>query len=281
MLCLLALLALSNALVLRDRSRLVNAVMAGVMGMLMFTGQLQVLALWFARTVDNVFTSTPQPAPAPKPPEQHSSTPGLPWHDLMWPAVTIGGVAVLATVTATAFGVVRGRSERRAAQAERWLLLTQEHDRIREEYGTYLADPLAYLDRPTLGDTSVPETVAFLHALDAAQDARRSRDDLAGYRIAISVLKTASRTADETARRVGLNHLPQRERSVVRQARKILAQALNSGATEQERRSAYAKACKMLEGIVVLPREARAALESASRPGLSAAARDQVNVDRA
>lgn len=60
------------------------------------------------------------------------------------------------------------------------------------------------------------------------------------------------------------------ERSAAEQARKLLATALDNGSgSEHERRSAYAKARKLLDGILVVPPQAVAALENSHRLALA------------
>ncbi|MFC9016311.1 hypothetical protein ACFTZG_09195, partial [Streptomyces albidoflavus] len=185
------------------------------------------------------------------------------------------GLGVGAPVAA--FGIVglwavirrrRGRKLRkRAAHAvaqERRAAIEAEHEKVLDAYAAYLCDPLAVLDRPALDDVTTPQTVAFLAAMDVAADARRS-GELDIYRPAVSNLKAAWRAADEHARKAGLRHLPPQERATVTRARALLEIALDGAGGEHERRAAYAKARTLLGGILTLPKQAVAAVETTAR----------------
>ncbi|MDH2393651.1 hypothetical protein QCN29_33810 [Streptomyces sp. HNM0663] len=75
-------------------------------------------------------------------------------------------------------------------------VLEGEHDQIKDAYGRYLTDGWAMSERPRLSDLSVKETVAFLDAMAAANEARESADN-AAYREAVLALYKAWREADE------------------------------------------------------------------------------------
>ncbi|MGW5336224.1 DUF2786 domain-containing protein [Streptomyces bauhiniae] len=164
-----------------------------------------------------------------------------------------------------------GKAARRAADAaaqERWQAIEAEHDEVLDAHAAYLCDVLAILDRPALDDVTVPQTAALLHALDAAADARRG-GDLNLYRPAVSHLKTAWRAADEHAQKAGLRHLPRQERATVTRARALLEIAIDGNGSEHERRAAYAKARELLDGVLALPRQAVAVVETRTRPALA------------
>ncbi|MCY0961465.1 hypothetical protein [Streptomyces sp. H27-H5] len=192
---------------------------------------------------------------------------------LLWSAL---GVAAAAGVVGAVVGLL-GRRRRRgvagraraAAELARRQAIKADHDEVREAYGKYAADVLAFLDRPALADVTVPRTVAFLHAMDAAADARRGAD-LDAYRRAVSTLKTAWQAADEHARKAGVHHLPESERAAIAKARALLEIALDGRGAEHERQAAYAKARTLLDGVVTIPRQAAAELEPLHRLTLTA-----------
>ncbi|MGV9315174.1 DUF2786 domain-containing protein [Streptomyces sp. NPDC003691] len=157
------------------------------------------------------------------------------------------------------------RDRRRATEAD--------HDAVREAYGAYVADVLAVLDRPALDDVTAPTTERFLKAMAAADDHRRGRD-LTAYRAAVSELQIAWRAADEHARKTGVSHLPADERTAVTRARGLLELALDGRAEEAERQAAYAKARALLDGVLVIPRQALAPIERQMRPALSTTVTD-------
>ncbi|MFH8642065.1 DUF2786 domain-containing protein [Streptomyces goshikiensis] len=207
--------------------------------------------------------SDPNPSPGPKPAESDGGA-GL-VDVLTWGGLALGGVAV-AALTGWGFWSVR---RRRIAMRRRRQALERSHDTVAAAYGDYLGDVLEWLDRPSLSDVSVPATAALVQALAAADDARLG-DDLDRYQRAVAALRTSWQAADDHARRTGLRQLPPAERSAAEQARKLLATALDTGSgSEHERRAAYAKAGRLLDGILVVPPQAVAALEDSHRLALA------------
>ncbi|RPK32418.1 hypothetical protein EES39_38690 [Streptomyces sp. ADI92-24] len=205
-----------------------------------------------------------EPSPDPKPAADSggdSILPGL----LLWGGLSLGGLTVAALA---GWGVWRVR-RRRITKRRRRQALERSHDTVATAYGDYLGDVLEWLDRPSLSDVSVPETAALVQALAAADDARLG-DDVDRYQQAVAALTTAWQAADGRARRTGLRQLPPTERRAAEQARKLLATALDTGTgSDHERRSAYAKARDLLDGILVVPPQAVAALEDTHRLALA------------
>ncbi|MET8676091.1 hypothetical protein ABZW18_00405 [Streptomyces sp. NPDC004647] len=194
----------------------------------------------------------------------------IPTEFLLWVPLGLGAVVVLLLGSA---GISRWRKretekrQRAVAARARWDALEVGHDAVRAAYGGYLADVLEWLDRPALEDVSVPQTAALLHALDGADDAQRG-DDVDAYCQAVAALKTAWKAADAHARKTGTRHLPAAERKAIDQARKLLATALDTGGASDERRAAYAKARRLLEGVLTIPPQASEALDSRHRLSL-------------
>jgi hypothetical protein len=213
---------------------------------------------------------SPQPAKGPARNDDGSAFPF--W--VLWGAL---GLAVAGGALAAVAAPVRRRRRRKAAQREwaaadlsRRRAIEADHNAVREAYGQYVSDVLAFLDRPTLDNVTVPTTARFHHAMDAAEDARRG-EDLTAYREAVSILKTAWRAADEHARKAGVRHLPKQERAAISKARALLERALDGAGGEHERHAAYVKARRLLDGILVIPRQAAAELESRHRLTLTKA----------
>ncbi|MEU9254513.1 hypothetical protein AB0D66_22015 [Streptomyces sp. NPDC048270] len=193
-----------------------------------------------------------------------------------WVLWAVLGVAATAGVVGTVAGFLVRRRRRRAdsrgraaADLARRHALETDHDKVREAYGEYASDVLEFLDRPALANVTDSRTVAFLHAMDAAADARRGVD-LDAYRQAVSSLKTAWQAADEHARKSGTRHLPEAERAAIAKARALLELALDGRGGDYERQAAYAKARALLDGVVTIPRQAVAHLEARHRLTLPA-----------
>ncbi|WP_281912422.1 hypothetical protein [Streptomyces olivaceus] len=242
-----------NSYAARNRGRLIYQGAALSLGCGVVRGALSLLTGGSERT----------PSPGPKPAESDGGA-GL-VDVLMWGGLALSGVAVAALTGWGLWSVRRHRiTKRRRRQA-----LERSHDTVAAAYGSYLGDVLEWLDRPSLSDVSVAETAALVQALAAADDARLG-DDLDPYQKAVAALRTSWQAADDHARRTGLRQLPPAERSAAEQARKLLATALDTGSgNEHERRSMYAKARKLLDGILVVPPQAVAALEDSHRLALA------------
>ncbi|MEU2395057.1 hypothetical protein [Streptomyces sp. NPDC007369] len=209
-------------------------------------------------------------APAPTAPPSPGSDPDLFPGWGLWALVASLGVAAVTAAVVPAVRRLRRRRNRAAADLARRAALEAEHEAVLNEYAAYVTDVLAFLDRPALDDVTAPQTAEFLHAMDAADDARRG-DDLGAYRKALSILKTAWRAADEHARRVGLGALPATERAAVGKARNLLELALDGSGGDHERHAAYAKARALLDGVLTIPRQAVAELETRNRLTLTVA----------
>ncbi|MGW5852004.1 DUF2786 domain-containing protein [Streptomyces sp. NPDC055254] len=244
----------------------------GALRALVLGGLVTAALMWPREIAEFVLgPDAPQPpAPSEEPTEDGPLVPA-------WALWTVLGLAATAAVAVPAAKLsnrrrrrTAARRERAAAQLARRHVIETDHDEVTETYGEYVCDVLAFLDRPALDDVTVPQTAALLHAMDAAGDARRG-DDLAAYRTAVSALKTAWRAADEHARRTGTRHVPQPERAIVAKARGLLEIALDGRGGEHERQAAYAKARTLLDGVLTIPRQAAAQLETQHRLTLTKA----------
>ncbi|MFF4392969.1 hypothetical protein ACFY0G_40545 [Streptomyces sp. NPDC001552] len=241
--------------------------LARVLQWLAFGGLLTVLVIWPREITDFVLgTDTPQPAPSEDP--VNDGTPFPAW--VLWAGLGLAVTAAAAELSNRRRQRTAARRERAAAQLARRQAIETDHDEITQAYGEYVCDVLAFLDRPALDDVTVPQTAAFLHAMDAADDARRG-SDLAAYRAAVSALKTAWRAGDEHARKTGTHHVPSPERAAVAKARGLLEIALDGGGGEHERQAAYVKARELLDGVLTIPRQAAAQLETRHRLTLTKA----------
>jgi hypothetical protein len=135
-------------------------------------------------------------------------------------------------------------------------------ENIRTAYGTYLSDPLEVLTHPALNDLDQRPTRDFVAAYAAATDLAAASDtDPLILVDAIAEAEAAWQQAWANAQKQQDTFLPLEQQNKVRKAHALLARALNPGASPQERESSYRKARDMLQGVVILPRQAVAAVE--------------------
>jgi hypothetical protein len=163
----------------------------------------------------------------------------------------------------------------RAATAEAEEALTSEiertvavHDETVRRWLDYELDAAKILEHPLMTDMREQVTVDFHRARRDAEDLRpddldelRDRRRLDRYRDAVRELRTRFDVAEAEARRRRTSSLTDDERRAVDRAKKLLAIADDPAASTAERQSAYRRATKELEGIIVLPDATTAAIE--------------------
>jgi hypothetical protein len=157
-------------------------------------------------------------------------------------------------------------------QAAQWRAVTRtikEHDRTDTRWLDYELDIGKLLDFPLMTDMRNPLTERFHRAKLRADLLRPAKaEDLLGdgdaarqYLDAVENYVTAFDVAESEAMRKRRNDFTKPEQQRLSRARSALRVAVDSGATQQERERAYALASRELDGLVVLPERARAAIE--------------------
>lgn len=124
------------------------------------------------------------------------------------------------------------------------------------------------IDFPVMTDVREPLTVAFLRAKRDADGLRPARPaDMQGksrldeYRAAVRGFEVAFDVAEREARRIKDSNFSAVERQRLAMARKLLRIAEDQAATPAERQTAYRRARRELDGLIVLPDATRSALE--------------------
>lgn len=118
-------------------------------------------------------------------------------------------------------------------------------------------------------DVREPLTVAFLRAKREADGLRpvapgdiTSKARMDEYRAAVNSFQIAFDVAEREARRIKDRNFSGPERERLAKARKVLRIAEDEAATPAERQTAYKRARRELEGLIVLPEPTIAALEA-------------------
>ncbi|MDG3009084.1 hypothetical protein G4X40_02850 [Rhodococcus sp. D2-41] len=144
-----------------------------------------------------------------------------------------------------------------------------EHDQTDARWFAYEMDLVTLLDFPMMTDMREPLTVEF-HKARRRADLLRPTDPesmvgdqpaLAEYREAVHAYAIAFDVAEAEAKRRRRGNFAPAEQDRLVRAQRLLRLALDDAATAQERQSAYLKARKELDGLIVLPSSARAQLE--------------------
>ncbi|WP_115788536.1 hypothetical protein [Arthrobacter silvisoli] len=146
--------------------------------------------------------------------------------------------------------------------------LMAAHDSVNRTWLDYELDVGKLIDFPLMTDVREPLTVAFLRAKKEADALRPAAPEdittaarLAEYRAAVHGFELAFDVAEREARRIKDGNFTGPERQRLATARKLLRIAEDSAATPAERQTAYKRARKELDGLIVLPEAAVAALE--------------------
>ncbi|MGP9503659.1 hypothetical protein ACT3TS_15790 [Specibacter sp. AOP5-B1-6] len=143
-----------------------------------------------------------------------------------------------------------------------------EHDAVNRRWLDYELDVGKMIDFPMMSDVREPLTVAFLRAkrdadglrpLDGAEVTAKSRWD--DYRNAVNAFAVAFEVAEKEAHRIKDSGFSDEQRQRLGTARKLVKIAEDEAAAPAERQTAYKRARKELDGLIVLPDVTIAALE--------------------
>ncbi|CDO91152.1 hypothetical protein BN973_05558 [Mycobacterium triplex] len=162
----------------------------------------------------------------------------------------------------------RARADEESARRDLTKALAA-HDRTDARWLEYEVDIAKLLDFPLMTNMRDPLTIAFHKAKRHADLLRPdSPDDFAGdraayvdYRDAVHEYISTFEIAEAEAVRRRRSDFSEDEQQRLARAQHLLHLAQDEGATLQERQSAYARAGKELDGLVVLPAQARASIE--------------------
>ncbi len=172
------------------------------------------------------------------------------------------------TKVAVAEASGRGKIDEAAARREVGKVL-QRHDSTDARWLDYELDVAKLLDFPLMTDMREPLTAEFHRARSRADLLRpASADELIGdrggqldYRDAVHDYVTAFAVAEAEAVRRRRSDFSTEAQERLARAQRLLRVASDGAATPDERRNAYSKAQRELEGLIVLPAVTRAGIE--------------------
>jgi hypothetical protein len=145
----------------------------------------------------------------------------------------------------------------------------EEHNRTDAKWLEYEIDIAKLLDFPMMTDMRNATTITFHKAKRRADLLRPDTvDDLMGdrgaqleYRDAVADYLTAFDIAEAEAIRRRRSDFSSDDQQRIARAQNLLRLATDSGATAQERQSAYSRARRELDGLIALPAMTRASIE--------------------
>ena len=172
------------------------------------------------------------------------------------------------TKIAVAEAAGRGQTNKAANRREMTRVL-DEHNRTDAKWLDYELDIAKLLDFPMMTDMRNPATIAFHKAKRRADLLRpETVDDLMGdrdaqlqYRDAVADYVSAFDVAEAEAIRRRRSDFSSEDQQRIARAQNLMRLATDSGATAQERQSAYSRARKELDGLIALPAMTRTSIE--------------------
>jgi hypothetical protein len=143
------------------------------------------------------------------------------------------------------------------------------HNRTDKRWLDYEMDVAKLLDFPMMTDMREPMTVRFHKAKlradmlrpGSVEDLLGDRDSQAEYLEAVQHYVTAFDAAESEALRRRRKDFSADEQQRLARAQRLLQLAADAAATPEERRHAYDRARKELDGVIVLPAGTRAGIE--------------------
>jgi hypothetical protein len=156
-----------------------------------------------------------------------------------------------------------------AANRREMTRVIEEHDRTDTKWLEYEIDIAKLLDFPMMTDMRNATTIAFHKAKrradllrpDTVDDLMGDRDAQLEYRDAVADYVSAFDIAEAEAIRRRRSDFSSDDQQRIARAQNLLRLATDSGATAQERQSAYSRARKELDGLIALPAMTRASIE--------------------
>ena len=172
------------------------------------------------------------------------------------------------TKIAVAEAAGRAQTKKTANRREMTRVL-DEHNRTDAKWLDYELDIAKLLDFPVMTDMRNSATIAFHKAKRRADLLRpETVDDLMGdrdaqlqYRDAVADYVGAFDIVEAEAIRRRRSDFSSDDQQRIARAQNLLRLATDSGATAQERHSAYSRARKELDGLIALPAVTRASIE--------------------
>lgn len=162
----------------------------------------------------------------------------------------------------------RGRVDEATARRE-VSKVVQRHENTDVRWVDYEMDVAKLLDFPLMTDMREPLTAEFHRARSradllrpgSADDLISDREALVDYRDAVHGYVTAFDVAEAEAVRRRRSDFSTEAQERLERAQRLLRVASDDAATTEERRSAYSKAQRELDGLIVLPALTRAGIE--------------------
>lgn len=150
----------------------------------------------------------------------------------------------------------KARREALLAQiATIWKNTTEKHDELNAKYLSYQKDLSLIAKFPLMSDPSVPLTAKAVRAMTMADNHRlasapQEMEEVEKYRKDVTSFDLALSAALSNAKREGVKHFSEKEQKDLGMVQDLLRMAEDRAGSPHERRSAYERAIKTLQGIL-------------------------------
>lgn len=149
--------------------------------------------------------------------------------------------------------------------------ISQRLEFIKNEWASYELDLVKILDYPAVTNMSVPATAEFHKALRTAQShtpvgGELNTAEILEFNRVVTDLEYRYDVMISEAKRMKWNDYSSKERISLSMAQNLLAIAINSASSANERQIAYKRLIKEVEGIIVLPEKTLLELEARMPP---------------
>lgn len=134
------------------------------------------------------------------------------------------------------------------------------HDSVLKKWRAYELDLALMIDYPAMSDPRVDQTATMIQAMRRAEDLRDGAD-IGAYSRAVREFEQAFEVAEAHARSLKRNSYSPAELKSLEKASALLSIAQDSVSTPPERRLAYQRLVREVQGLVLLPESATVALE--------------------
>lgn len=152
-----------------------------------------------------------------------------------------------------------------------WKEATEKQDALDAEYLSYQKDLQKIARYPLMTELSVPLTKKAVRAMTVARNQRPAvapieMGEVEKYREVVTSFEIALRAAVANAKREGLKNFSEKEQKDLIQAQDLLRMAEDSQGNPNQRRMAYERAIKTLQGILgEVPEEALLEIEARAK----------------
>lgn len=158
------------------------------------------------------------------------------------------------------------RQERLRALQKRSESVRERSEAVTDAYSAYLFDVVRVVSLPALSDLEIHQTQEFIEAYQSMtgvswDDTGLDDAELSRRELLVSQAEVSWQKALRFAERTRHTYFSLEEQKRLQNAQRLLAIALNTSSTEAERRLAYERAMKSLEGLVEITEPSRVALE--------------------